>query len=137
MACENLVGVKNIMLTFYDCDTETRIGPIAHKLATDELPTIKTCAWNNERMPHGYTRRVASDAGVEISVIRDLRIPLSWYQGCVAIDIQIEYENGLVYTGRNGGILGDEKSDSHEVMLDLTFQELDELLPPGSLASAA
>lgn len=136
MACENLIGVKNILMTFYDCDTETTIGPISHKLANDELPTWKTCEWNNEQMPHGYTKRIASNAGVELSIIRDLRIPLRYYQGCVSIDMQVEYENGLVYTGKGGGVLGEEKSDTHEVSLEITFRSLDELLPAGALAAA-
>lgn len=133
MACENLVGVKNILMTFFDCDTDTRVGPISHAQATEDLPTWKTCAWTNERLPGGYTKRSAADVGCEIVVIRDLRIPLAWYQGCVAIDMQVEYDNGLVYTGLGGGVVGDEKSDTHEVSLDITFRTVDELLPPGSL----
>lgn len=136
MACENLIGVKNILMTFYDCDTETTIGPISHKLATDELPTWKTCEWNNEMLAHGYTRRIASNASVEISVIRDTRIPLRYYQGCVQIHLQVEYENGLVYTGKQGGVIGDEKSDTHEVAMEINFRFLDELLPAGALAAA-
>lgn len=137
MPCENMVGVKNILMTFYDCDTETRIGPISHLQSSEDLPMWKTCAWNNEKLPGGYTKRSASDVGCEIKVIRDLRIPLAWYQGCVQIDMQVEYDNGLVYTGLGGGIVGDTKSDTHELELELTFRTVDELLPPGALASAA
>lgn len=137
MACENIVGVKNILLTFFNCETEETIGPISHELATEELPTWKLCTWVNEKMPQGYTKRTASDAGCEINVIRDLRVPLAWYQGCASVDLQVEYENGLVYTGTGGGVLGEEKSDSHEVALELTFRVLDELLPNGQLSQAA
>ena len=135
MACENLVSVKNIMITFYDCDTDTTIGPIAHELATEELPMWKTCAWSNEKLVGGYTKRRASDVGCELKVIRDLRVPLSYYQGCAALNMQVEYDNGLVYTGRGGGAIGDAKSDTHQVDLDVTFRTLDELLPAGALAA--
>lgn len=137
MACDNLVGLKNCVITFTDCDTDTTVGPISHLLATEDLPTIKTCAWNNEKLVGGYTRRQASDVGVEISIIRDLRIPLAWYQGCASIDMQLEYDNGLVYTCLGGGVIGDEKSDTHQVDLELTFRIIDELLPTGALAQAA
>jgi len=135
MACEGMVGVKNILMTFYDCDNDTTVGPIVHKLSSEDLPMWKTCEWNNEKLTGGYTLRKASDVGCEIKVIRDLRIPLAWYQGCVAINMQVEYDNGLVYTGRNGGITGDTKSNTHAVDLNLTFRTVDELLPNGSLAN--
>lgn len=135
MACEGIVGVKNVLITFFDCSTQQKVGPYSHKLATDELPTWKASTWVNEAMTQGYTRRTASNAGANISVIRDLRIPLRYYQGDAAIDIQVEYENGLVYTGRNGGVVGDDQSDSHEVAMELTFRTLDELLPAGAVAA--
>jgi hypothetical protein len=133
--CDSIVGVKNILMTFHDCSNGQKYGPYSHKLATDELPTWKTCVWTNEAMTQGYTRRTASNAGVEINVIRDLRIPLSYYQGCAGIDLQVEMENGLVYTGKSGGVLGDDKSDGHEVAMELTFRQLDELLPVGQVAA--
>jgi hypothetical protein len=136
MTCEKMVGVKNILLTFYNCDTEERMGPISHELATDELPTVKACNVVNDRLPGGYTQRTHSDARLGMQIIRDLRVPLSWYQGCVSIDAQIEYLNGLVYTGLNGGVIGDETSNTHAVTLDITYMEIDELLPPGALVSA-
>lgn len=136
MACENMVGVKNIVLTFYDCETDNRVGPISHLLATEDLPMWRNCAWTAEKLPGGYTKRQAADAGVEINLIRDLRIPLAWYQGCVAIDMQVEYLNGIVQTGVGGGVVGDPKSDTHEVEMELTFRTVDELLPPGSLVNA-
>lgn len=137
MACENMVGVKNIVVTFYDCDTDTKYANIVHKQATNDLPMWKTCAWTNERLVGGFTKRSASDVGCEIKLIRDLRFPLSFYQGCVSIDMQVEYENGLVYTGLGGGILDDTKSDTHEVDLNITFRTVDELLPTGAIAQAA
>lgn len=136
MACENMIGVKNILITFFDCETETTLGPVAHILATEELPMWRNCTWVSEKLIGGYTKRKAANAGVELTVVRDTRIPLAWYQGCVAINMQIEYLNGIVQTGLGGGIAGDNKSDTHEVQLDITFRTVDELLPPGSLVAA-
>lgn len=136
MPCETLVGVKNILLTFHDCEQDLTVGPISHEQSSEDLPTVRTCAWNNETLVGGYTKRSAANASMELKVIRDLRIPLAFYQGCASVNVQVEYDNGLIYTGVNGGVLGDEKSDTHEVMLDLTFPVLDELLPSGALAAA-
>lgn len=135
MACEGIVGVKNILITFFDCSTQQKIGPYSHKLSTDEMPTWRASVWSNEALTQGYTRRSAANAGANMSVIRDLRIPLRYYQGDAAVDVQVEYENGLVYTGRNGGVTGDDQSDSHEVTMELTFRTLDELLPVGAVAA--
>lgn len=137
MACENLVGVKNILLTFIDCDTEEVYGPISHELATEDLPTWRLCGYTNEAMPAGFVSRTLANAGVEISVIRDLRIPLAMYQGCSSVALQVEYWNGLVYSGVNGTGVGDERSDAHEVTMDISFKEIDELLPAGQLQAAA
>ena len=136
MACENMVGVKNVVITFYDCSTDTKIGPISHELASEDLPTWRTCPWNNENLIGGFAKRRAGSQGVEIKVIRDLRVPLKYYQGCAALEVQVEYENGLVYSGVGGGILGDTKSDTHEVDLNVTFRNVDELLPAGALVAA-
>jgi len=133
MTCENQVGVKNILLRFRDCDTDAIYGPISHKLATDTLPTWRLCAYNNEALPHGYVKRVPTNPEVEISVIRDLRIPLAMYQGCSDVDIQVEYYNGLVLSAAKGTGTGDEKSDTHEVAMTISFREIDELLPAGVL----
>lgn len=136
MSCDNIVGVKNILLTFHDCNTDQTFGPYSHELATEELPTWKLCPFTNEAVAGGYVRRSTANAGVTINVIRDRRIPLSFYQGCAAIDIQVEYENGLVYTGKGGSVTGDEQSDSHGVPMTLSYRVLDELLPEGALAAA-
>lgn len=133
MACDNQVGVKNILLKFRDCDTDEVFGPISHKLATDALPTWRLCSYNNEPLPHGYVRRVSTNPEVEINVIRDVRIPLAMYQGCSEIDLQVEYYNGLVYSAIKGTGTGDEKSDTHEVAMTISFREVDEMLPDGQL----
>lgn len=133
MTCENQVGVKNVMLTFRDCETDEVFGPISHELSSEDLPTWRLCGFNNEALPGGYVRRQISNPEVEINVIRDLRIPLAMYQGCSDVSLQVEYYNGLVYSGINGTGIGDEKSDTHEVAMTISFREIDELLPAGTL----
>ena len=133
MTCQNQVGVKNILLTFRDCDTDAVFGPISHLLATDTLPTWRLCPYNNEPLPHGYVKRVPTNPEVEINVIRDLRIPIAMYQGCSDVTLQVEYYNGLVYSAARGTGTGDEKSDTHEVAMTISFKEIDEMLPNGLL----
>jgi len=36
MSCEQIVGVKNILLTFTHCDTGQVVARRAHKLSSDE-----------------------------------------------------------------------------------------------------
>lgn len=136
MSCENMVGVKNIIISFTNCDSGETIKNISHKQSNDEMPTFRACAWVNTPMTNGFTSRAASNAGMVFSVIRDKRIPLSWYQGCASIDVQIELLSGIVYTGVGGSVSGEDGSDSHEVSVDVTFVELDEMLPDGQLAAA-
>lgn len=133
MTCENQVGVKNILITFKDCDTEAIYGPIAHNLSSEDLPTWRLCAYNNDPLPRGYVKRQPTNPEVEIKVIRDLRIPLAMYQGCSDVALQVEYYNGLVYSAVKGTGTGDEKSDTHEVQMTISFKEIDELLPAGTL----
>lgn len=136
MSCDNLVGVKNILLTFTNCDTGQTFGPYAHELATEDLPQWKLCPFTNEALSHGYVRRQSANAQVIMNVIRDLRLPLAYYQGCAAVDVQVEYDNGLVYTGKSGTATGDEQSDTHMCNMTLIYKTLDELLPVGALVAA-
>jgi hypothetical protein len=135
MTCTNQVGVKNILMSFRDCDTDAVYGPIAHNLATDELPMWRLCPYNNDPLPHGYVKRKPTNPEVEIKVIRDLRIPLSMYQGCSDVTLQVEYYNGLVYSAAKGTGTGDTKSDTHEADLTISFKNIDEMLPAGTLPS--
>lgn len=131
MTCENQVGVRNLMIGFVDCDTDETIAPISHELAADQLPTVNTCGYNNEATSNGYARRNRSNAMMSVAVIRDLGIPMAYYQGCASINISIEYYNGLVYTGVNGTVTGEPSSDTHEVEMEIVFrvQDIDEILP--------
>jgi hypothetical protein len=135
MTCENQVGVKNILLTFRDCDTDAVYGPISHNLSSEDLPTWRLCPYNNDPLPQGYVKRQPTNPEVEIKVIRDLRIPLAMYQGCSDVNLQVEYYNGLVYSATKGTGTGDDKSDTHEVTMTISFKEIDEMLPAGVLES--
>ena len=135
--CDNIHGVKNILLTLTNCETGQVYGPYSHELSSEDLPTWKPCTWTNEALPGGYVRRTAANASANISVIRDRRVPLALYQGCGSVDIQVEYENGNVFTGKGGSVVGDEQSDAHSVALDLVFRVLNELLPPDTTSLAA
>jgi hypothetical protein len=135
MACDLLVGVKNISLTFFDCDTGVKLGPISHILSSSDLPTIRTCRYKNTDLPGGYVKRETGSPMMEMKVIRDVRVPMAYYQGCVSVSAQVEYENGLLYTGLDGNTTDDSSSDTHEVTLKLNFLEIDEVLPTGSLAN--
>lgn len=129
MSCENQVGVRNILIKFYDCDSGAVYGPISHELATDEQPRYRLCGSNNEALPGGYVRRTKGNEMMTLSVIRNIGIPLAMYQGCASIDITVEHFNGMVMTGLGGTSTGEESSDGHEVSIEAVFKNIDELLP--------
>lgn len=133
MPCDNQVGVKNIVLTFRDCDTDEEFGPISHELATDTQPVYRLCKYTNDELPGGYIQRTLASPSIEIVVVRNLGIPLALYQGCASVDVQVEHFNGLVYSAVQGSATGTETSDGHEVTMTLIFREIDELLPDGTL----
>lgn len=135
MACAKQNGVKNISVTFTDCDTNEVIGPIIHELATEELPTLKACGWTNTPLTGGYVTRSADNATMTINLRRDPRIPLKMYQGCASIDIQVEKFDGTVWTMTESSVTEAEESDGHSVNMTLVAADADELLPEGSLAA--
>jgi hypothetical protein len=135
--CTSQVGIRNITITFFDCDTQTTYGPISHELAGDAQPTYKLCEYSNEPLPGGFVKRTRGNNEIVVVVIRDLRIPLAMYQGCAAIDMTIEHFNGLVVSGLNGTATGSDASDMHEVTITATFKQIDELLPDGALQGIA
>ena len=108
MTCENQIGVRNILIKFFDCDNNVTYGPISHELSGDEQPQYRLCDYNNEPLTGGYVRRTRDNAMMELSVIRDLGVPLQLYQGCASMDITVEHFNGAVYTGIGGTGTGEE-----------------------------
>jgi hypothetical protein len=137
MGCDNQVGVKNIVMTFRDCDTDQEYGPLAHQLATDTQPLYRMCNYTNEQLPGGFVQRTLDVNSIEIEVIRNLAVPLSLYQGCAGVDIQVEHFNGLVYSAVNGTGTGNDGSDGHTVTLTLIFDTIDEFLPAGTIEANA
>ena len=136
MACENLVGVRNIMITFRDCNGGQSVGPRSHQLATEDIPTVMICGQTYESLPGGFVKQGSGSSYIEMEIIRQRDIPLEWYQGCrVEVDIQVEYLNDIVVTGIRGNIVDSEGSDGHSVTMRTDFKEenIDELLPEGSL----
>lgn len=137
MACLNQVGVKNILITFTDCDTDEVIGPISHELAGEEQPTYRTCEYTNEPMTNGRVMRNKSNQSITVTVERNLGISLAYYQGCARIDMQIEHFDGRVYSAENGTATGEEESDGSDVTITAVFEEIDELLPVGAPEAVA
>jgi len=127
--CDAQVGIRNIFIRFFDCDTGVSYGPISHELAGDQQPTYRLCDYNNEAMPGGYVKRTKGNNEISMTIIRDLRVPLALYQGCASVDVTIEHFNGMLITGLSGTSTGQDSSDGHEVTLTATFKQIDELLP--------
>lgn len=136
MTCGKQNGVKNILITFRNCDTDEVLGPISHDLPDDTLPTVKNCSWNVTALTNGYVQRAAGNATMTLPVIRDLRVPLTYYQGCASLDVQVEKFDGTVMTLTEGAVVDAEESDGYSVTMNIVTAEIDELLPPGSLAAA-
>lgn len=137
MECDNQIGVRNIIIRFFDCDNNVTYGPVTHELAGDEQPTYRLCAYTNEPLTGGFVRRTRSNNQMTLTVIRNLGVPLALYQGCSSVDITVEHFNGMVMTGLGGTLTGEESSDGHEVSLTATFEEIDELLPTQLESQAA
>lgn len=137
MTCENQIGVRNILLTFTECNTGRVVRNVKHELSTADLPTIRKSEWMNEVLTGGYVRRTHGNASMLLNVIRNTRIDLGWYQGDASISIQIEYLNGLVYTAYDGTVIGEERSDTHDVPLELNFKTINETRPAGDIDAAA
>ena len=134
--CSNIVGLKNCLLTFTNCETGEVLGPLAHELATEELPTIHAYAYTLEDLPGGFVKKKHTSAKMDMKLIRNQLIPLVDYQGRSQIDCILEYDDGHVYTGVNGGVRGEEMSDTHEVTVNLSYKEIIEQLPAGALTNS-
>lgn len=139
MSCETQLGVRHLTLTFKNCDTGERIGPLRHKLADDDLPMWNLRDRKGEKLTGGWVKYTEDSECCEIKIIRDKRIPLSVYQGngIWSVDLQVEYLCNTVYTGLDGAIVGEEKSDTRQVDMELTFESgIEETLPEGALIAA-
>lgn len=135
--CGNQVGIRNIFISFFDCDNNVRYNGIVHELAGDEQPTYKLCPYTNEALTGGFVRRNRSNQMMNLTVLVNPNIPLRLYQGCASLDVTVEHFNGKVYSGIGGTPTGDERSDSHEVTLEVSFTDIDELLATTNIQAQA
>lgn len=137
MACLTQVGVRNLTIAFTDCDAPSPggIGDIkatAHIMNQDALPMIEATPYNLEGLSGGRVKRTFKNATIQLDIMRNPAIPLAYYQGRAGLDIQIEYINGSVITGTNGGVTGPEASDTASVSFTTEFTQLTEITPPGA-----
>jgi len=128
MACENQVGVKNVLITFRNCDTDEVIQKVAHEEVGENDFNVVNCRFRNESGKNGKVSVSKDNATMTITVDRNPDIPLSYYQGCAAIDIQVEMKSGRVYTAYNGSVVDPDGSDGTTVTMNLIFSEIDEML---------
>lgn len=137
-SCQNLVGVRNLVLGFVDCSSNVvgsagTIKSRTHAMAKDELPMYMMVNYTNEGTSNGRVKRTYENCKVEIKVSRDISIPLQYYQGRASIDYQCEHLSGAVVTGLSGFVTGVETSDGDEVSMTIEFIRLEELLPSGAI----
>jgi hypothetical protein len=134
--CPEIVGVRNISLSFTDCDGgdgAVSIRARTHTMSKDELPMYNMATYTLEGLSRGRAKRTYTNATIELPIVRDLAIPLIYYQGRAAISVQIEHINGVVVAASNGIVTGVEASDGNDVRMNLEFAKIEELLPSGAL----
>jgi hypothetical protein len=136
MSCPNQVGVKNLTLGFTDCDGDSggigNVAPLAHVMSLDELPMYQVVPYKLEGLSGGRVKRTYENSKIELSVVRNLAVPLAYYQGRASIDYQCEHINGSVMTGVGGFVTGQDTSDGNDVKLTIEFATIVEVLPPGA-----
>lgn len=136
MACDKQNGVKNILVTFEDCNTGQRFGPLSHRLADGaEIPTVKTCARVNTALTGGYVQVAEDNASMTLTIIKDRTIPTAWYQGCASLDIQVEKLDGTIWTLTGGSVTEPDESDGHSVTMTVIAEEIFETLPGAAIAA--
>ena len=137
MSCPNQVGVKNLTLNFIDCDNGAsggigNVGPISHTMSQDTLPSYDSVPYTLESLSGGRVKRTYKNCSVKVDVVRNLAIPLAYYQGRASVDYQCEHINGSTFTGVGGFVTEPEDSDGNEVSMTLVYKELVEVLAPGA-----
>jgi hypothetical protein len=137
--CGETLGIKNIVLSFYNCVTGVRYTNLQHVLASDKLPMINRTKRRYEALPGGGNK-----LKMHYCEIKDLNVKilpgmdLTAYQGGDwVISGQIEYFSGKIYTWENAKHVGSEGSDTREANLDLVPDgEIDELFASGTRLAA-
>ena len=136
MSCENNIGLKNAVFSFTHCDTGEQIKRISHVLAEDDLPEVRMARVSSETLNGGYVKKTQGSPMIKGNFVRDRRVPQEWYEGHASIDVQLEYYSGIIISGVGGTNVAEDGSDTHSVNLEITYRQLDELLPDGALAQA-
>lgn len=125
MACESLVGVKNLIMSIRDCNNPDRFFPNRVHTLANETPQLYLSDRTNEAASGGYVRQRSTNPRIDMTVIMDRSIPPELYQANSSIDVQIEMLDGRIITGRSGSPTGENMSDLHEVQMSISFQRID------------
>jgi hypothetical protein len=137
MACANQVGVKNLTLAFTDCRSGDAggIGNVkatSHIMAQDALPELDSVPYKLTGLSAGRVKLTYKNASIKLNIVRNLAVPLSYYQGRASMDVQIEFLNGGVMTGIAGAVTEPQASDGNEVNFTVEFDSLSEILSPSA-----
>lgn len=125
--CDKTIGLRNVLLTFLDCDGNIIQGPLVHEPTEDSEPNIMMCKEKREALSSGRSKIMRGNTEItDLAVYRRLEVPLAIYQGCAAVNVTLEYYNGLVYTGLNGTVIDAEGSDGVVVNMTIIFDDIDE-----------
>ena len=138
MDCPEVVGVRNVIISFRDCDSDVVLRNIFHKLASDTLPTFNLCPYTYTALPGGKVQK-SEGTGVtlEMEIERVPSIPSAYYTGCASIDVTLEYYDGSVLTFLNGAVVDSGGTNGHTVSISAVFKEADELLAVTQMAADA
>jgi hypothetical protein len=137
-SCANAFGIKNIFITFTVC-RGSRAGyvspPISHSQFGDAMPMIRNVAHKNQQLPgkRGRVKQTPTPKSFEIEVEVEDNIPLAWYQGDATMDVDVEYLSGKIYNVLNAIPMGEEKSDTNSIKLNLDADEIGEFLAASPL----
>lgn len=132
--CPAQVGVRNLVISFKDCESDNEWRNVVHKINGDTLPTVMACNKTTTVLPGGKVQ-VGEGTGYTFTadILRVESIPLAMYQGCAAIDVSVEFYDGSVWTLLNGSVTDATESDGNTIQLTASFQEFDEILAVNTL----
>lgn len=129
MSCANKEGVKNILLTFVDCETGEKISNISHKQPLDaDNPTMIGCAFNNTDIGRGRVSVAERSEQMTLTVQGDNAVPISYYQGCASVTVQVEWFSGEVWTGEDGNVIEPDASNRASITMTLVFEKINVML---------
>lgn len=127
MACESDVGLKNLVLTFRDCNTGEEISAISHNLAEDTQFEWNACPYTRTSTSGRKTRVSKASVQINFTVVPSLSIPSNYYTGCAEMDVSAEFYSGRVITATNGSIVDASAMNEESVAIQARFDVLDEI----------